>query len=75
MTENLAPDRWLDFEGVQRTSRASYLGRPGFRLIEIDGERHWLPESEMQIIEHDELLDTIKFRITKNAARKGGLIK
>lgn len=69
MTEFPPPDRWLPFEGVQRRAHN------GERLIEIGEGRHWLPESEMEILEHDEQLGNIKFRLTKRAARIARLIE
>lgn len=61
-------DHFVRFKGTQ------YKRSQGFRQIAVEGEsKWWIPESEMQIIAHDELTGEIEFDLAKNAARKLGL--
>lgn len=72
---------YLKFKGKQlspTTDRQGNLrGRIGWRLVEIAHGavemRFWLPESEMEILAHDEQTDELEFRLSKSEAAKQGI--
>lgn len=65
---------YLKFKGKQlspTTDRQGNLrGRIGWRCVEIGDESRWLPESEMEILAHDEQTDELEFRLSKSEAAK-----
>lgn len=72
---------YLKYRGKQlspTTDRQGHRrGRLGYRLVEITHGaaemRFWLPESEMEILAHDEQSDELEFRLSKSEAAKHGI--
>lgn len=68
---------YLKFKGIQispTTDRQGNLrGRIGYRLIHIETRQVWLPESEMEILAHDEQTHELEFRLSKSEAAKQGI--